>query len=405
MGTRKTLKVFGISIADATAIAKAWAFIGQLGLTDTEGKVASAGAIDSESSTATVADCVKMPSAFELINTPEKCHLQWANFKISSLITQASAQAHQMEPTWAPWLKQRWFVEEMKECIKENTHSQVIQRGNVMYGDRLEQCGMRDSCTNGKIAMSFYSGKNKDDEPKICVDGRFVVGRSLNSAGRGLNIVIVQPKTKEVLRVGHFDTYAEDSSTLEIFLEQVAQDELIAIVSFDEAATRLSALAKQLLYDMGSGLVQNMKFRASWFMVGQKGISGFTPFEELNYASNNKWAKPIDRRLCVPPKLDGQKTHADPLPNGENSERRAFCSKYDGYQEFCDDAHIDEKLTPAPSLPSSDTADIADVPMLIISGLAHNSLRMCLETVLRQPGVKPDNVFVVYDDNWLYFSL
>ncbi len=36
-----------------------------------------------------------------------------------------------------------------------------------------------------------------------------VLAKGLNDGGRGLNIVIVDPKTKDVLRVGHFDTYAE----------------------------------------------------------------------------------------------------------------------------------------------------------------------------------------------------
>jgi len=36
-----------------------------------------------------------------------------------------------------------------------------------------------------------------------------VLAKGLNDGGRGFNIVIVDPKTKDVIRVGHFDTYAE----------------------------------------------------------------------------------------------------------------------------------------------------------------------------------------------------
>ena len=35
------------------------------------------------------------------------------------------------------------------------------------------------------------------------------MANGLNDGGRGLNIVIVDPVTKDVARVGHFDTYAE----------------------------------------------------------------------------------------------------------------------------------------------------------------------------------------------------
>ena len=96
--------------------------------------------------------------------------------------------------------------------------------------------------------------------------------------------------------------------------------ETIAVVSFDEASSRycrlwkfpffnfqnnfkffrLSNMAKQMFYELGSGLVQNIKFRASWYLIGQKGIQGFSPFEELNFPSGNDWAKPIDHKLCVP---------------------------------------------------------------------------------------------------------
>ena len=35
------------------------------------------------------------------------------------------------------------------------------------------------------------------------------MAQGLNEAGRGFNLAVVDPKTKSVVRVGHFDTYAE----------------------------------------------------------------------------------------------------------------------------------------------------------------------------------------------------
>ena len=58
-------------------------------------------------------------------------------------------------------------------------------------------------------------------------------------------------------------------------------------------------MAKQMFYELGSGLVQNIKFRASWYFIGQKGINGFSPYEELNFPVGNDWAKPIDKQICV----------------------------------------------------------------------------------------------------------
>jgi beta-1,2-N-acetylglucosaminyltransferase len=262
---------------------------------------------------------------------------------------------------------------------------------------------MKTPCATGgsEVAVSVYSGKNKDDEPRICVNGRFVIARNLNKAGRGLNIVVMNATIREVLRVGHFDTYEQDSSTLEIFLEDTINGETVVIVSFDEASTRLSNMAKQMFYELGSGLVQNLKFRSSWYFIGQKGIKGFTPFEELNYAQGSDWAKPIDKKMCLPATLDGTKVRPDPTVQPQNEAKRHFCKKYDGYEDFCDEVHIDDAITPAPlHNKSMEGHQIFNIPILIIAGLSHNSLRLCLETLLRQPGIQQKNVLVTFDENY-----
>jgi hypothetical protein len=43
----------------------------------------------------------------------------------------------------------------------------------------------------------------------------------------------------------------------------------------------LGSLAKNLLFDLGSGLIQNLRHRDSWYFVGRKGINGFSPIEEV----------------------------------------------------------------------------------------------------------------------------
>jgi len=35
------------------------------------------------------------------------------------------------------------------------------------------------------------------------------MAEGINEAGRGLNIVVVNPKNRQVIRVGHFDTFLE----------------------------------------------------------------------------------------------------------------------------------------------------------------------------------------------------
>jgi hypothetical protein len=60
----------------------------------------------------------------------------------------------------------------------------------------------------------------------------------VNDAGRGFNIAIVDPIEIEVVRVGHFDTYGEDSSHLEIFLEMIKEGEIVLAVTHDDASRK-----------------------------------------------------------------------------------------------------------------------------------------------------------------------
>ncbi len=49
---------------------------------------------------------------------------------------------------------------------------QLSRREAVVYGAELAHCGQREPCAFGQLAASVYSGKHKDDEPKLCIDGR-----------------------------------------------------------------------------------------------------------------------------------------------------------------------------------------------------------------------------------------
>ena len=59
-----------------------------------------------------------------------------------------------------------------------------------------------------------------------CCDS--VMAAGLNDAGRGLNVVVVNPRTKEVIRVGHFDTFGSGFCLLHQL--SILTDCLLAIV-------------------------------------------------------------------------------------------------------------------------------------------------------------------------------
>lgn len=44
---------------------------------------------------------------------------------------------------------------------------------------------------------------------------------------------------------------------------------------------RLSQHCRNLFFDLGSANIQNLKYRDVWAFLGQKGIKGFSPYEEV----------------------------------------------------------------------------------------------------------------------------
>ena len=84
----------------------------------------------------------------------------------------------------------------------------VNQVGKLTIGAAVKNCGLPETCKQNEFAVHLYTGKDNNDEPKICVDGKYVIAKGLNNAGRGLNIVVVS-NGKEIIRTGHFDTWQE----------------------------------------------------------------------------------------------------------------------------------------------------------------------------------------------------
>lgn len=260
-------------------------------------------------------------------------------------------------------------------------------------------CGVKEVCAADAFSARLFTGNENKEFPKICINGRYVMAEGINEAGRGLNIVVVNPKSRQVIRVGHFDTFLEDSSNLEIFLEVLGDQDIILVVAFDEASTKLSDHARSLFNEVGSAMVQNVKFRDNWVFVGQKGISGFGEIEQVE-SSGKKWPAPIDKRVCVPTRLKGSQIKPDPIA-AKNDKRQEFCKQYDGYGEFCDSTRVNEVLTPAPlSDKTLENHAIFQIPILVVPGLNFNALRMQLETLLMNPGMHPEMVVVMHDENF-----
>ncbi|WKY06879.1 hypothetical protein Q1695_006787 [Nippostrongylus brasiliensis] len=273
----------------------------------------------------------------------------------------------------------------------------------VVLGPEWKWCGMSAPCSADEISMFFFSGEHKDDHPRLCVGGRMIFDRDLNGAGRGLNLVSIEPKTGRVSSVAHFDTYQDDSYALEEWLENVPLGDIMAVVSFDEAS---NMQVSQQRFVPTHCMVHRLKFRASWYFVGHKRLAAYTPFEDLNIPSGNNWAKPIKMSLCLPKKLD---TWRGRTSNGKGSgysrrlnlPRRHFCMKHDRHDEFCSENRIDDFIRPKALMDTSRSGDpVFNMPIVIAAGLSTDSLRICLESLMEQEGLNTQMIIVLYDKEY-----
>jgi hypothetical protein len=48
----------------------------------------------------------------------------------------------------------------------------VNSQDRIVVASIVENCGMREKCQPDEFAVHVYTGKNEQDEPKICVDGQ-----------------------------------------------------------------------------------------------------------------------------------------------------------------------------------------------------------------------------------------
>lgn len=71
------------------------------------------------------------------------------------------------------------------------------------------------------------------------------------------------------------------------------------------------------------------------------------------------------------------------------------CSFY-----FCCKAeNIDKPLLAAPIINKTlEDHPVYDTPVMVVGAMSHNSLRMTLETLIMQPGIRSENVFVCIDE-------
>lgn len=281
--------------------------------------------------------------------------------------------------------------------IPFQNHGERIVTQYMEVGEILPNCGLDYVCPHNHFPVHIFSGKNNVDMPKICISGKYVIQKDINNGGRGMNMVVVDSHQMKAVNARRFDTYAMDSSEMELFLmREVRNGDILIAMTFDEASRNLGAMSKNLLAELGSSQIQNLQFRGQWYMITQRGMEGFSPYEVLKASKGGLWS-PIDEHFCVPRHLNGRTIMPDPKVM-QNDARSKFCERHTYIAEFCS---VDQQNIPLkPAILTNRQlvgSEMFTTPIMVIGGQSLSSLTLTLETIISQPGIVPQYVVVVYN--------
>uniref|UniRef100_A0A8C6TD53 ILEI/PANDER domain-containing protein n=1 Tax=Neogobius melanostomus TaxID=47308 RepID=A0A8C6TD53_9GOBI len=160
-------------------------------------------------------------------------------------------------------------------------------------------------CPENHFSFFIQSGAANVVPPKICFRNELVLGVAKKNAGVGINVAVLNGKTGELLKSGHYDMWAGDVKPLIDFLKVIEKGSIVLMASFDEPATKLNEEARKLILDMGSSMIKTVGFRDNWIFVGGKGANVQSTFEKQlkNDQGKNKydgWPELIDISGCIP---------------------------------------------------------------------------------------------------------
>ncbi|XP_030282365.1 protein FAM3C-like isoform X2 [Sparus aurata] len=198
------------------------------------------------------------------------------------------------------------FISEMRRALYVDVDvDKSSQTAKKLPKDKDEGCVMDTHCPDDHFSFYMRSGAANVVGPKICIQHKMVLGMIQNNAGEGLNIVIMNGKTGNITKTGHYNMYNNEVEPLIKFLKSIEDGSVVLIASWDEPSSNLNDEAKKLIADLGSSVVNSLGFRDNWLFVGGKGATVKSNFEKhlKNDPNLNKyehWPELLELKGCIP---------------------------------------------------------------------------------------------------------
>ncbi|XP_075993296.1 protein FAM3C-like [Genypterus blacodes] len=165
------------------------------------------------------------------------------------------------------------------------------------------------NCVEDYFSFYIRSGAASVLAPMICFQNNLVLSQEKKNVGYGINIVVINGKTGETLKMDHFNMYEGEIKPLVEFLQDLKTGTVVMMVNFDDPATKLTPDARKLIGELGSSVAEKLAFRDNWIFVGGKGAvvkSSFERHVKSDPATNvyDGWPEIIDLQGCIPRYLE-----------------------------------------------------------------------------------------------------
>ncbi|XP_073705602.1 protein FAM3C [Garra rufa] len=142
-------------------------------------------------------------------------------------------------------------------------------------------CCPHNHCPVNHFPFHLHSGVANVVAAKICFNNTIIMGGIRNNAGQGLNIVLANGETGEVLGNKYFNLKSRGPKKLLAYLKTLKPGNIVLVASHIDPTPKLNDEIKNIFTALGSTMVKSLKPRDSWVFAGAYGKMEAGPFEKL----------------------------------------------------------------------------------------------------------------------------
>lgn len=165
-----------------------------------------------------------------------------------------------------------------------------------LKNNSLDFCGGK--CFSNQISFYIKTGFENKEGPKICFQNDVVLSPKKSNVHRGLNVVVINDKTLEIVDTKSFDTYVYDEDFKDFVKNKIEESYIVMVASYDESAVSLSEESRNWLKVLGSEESDNLNFRDSYMLIGQKGLQQGHAIEYRNLRGEKRYGETIEKTGC-----------------------------------------------------------------------------------------------------------